>query len=751
MKLFLLKYYFLLALVTLACNISTSSAQETQKATPSEIRNRLQNAERLIFSHNFKPAIEEIKKAKKLEKTITDTTQTLQADIYYTTSGLNYIIHNYRNAASDIIKAITIFKKAEREIELGKAFNRYALILIKLKKYDDASEYLNLANDIFSDKKNEKNQAIVLSNLGFLSFKNGDYKPAINYFEAAIPLLNEHKIPYFEALSSLNEANAFIHLAIQTKEAHLEITKKNLKRAQQISNTNNYLDIASESVRLQSKIAFYEKDFNTAEILFKKYTKLNDLLTDIYIETAAIKPSSNRNTEHLNEVITAQQEELISKQKAIVFGKTTAGLAVTLMIILSLFALSLFKNNKLRAIANDLLRDKNVELILSKEKAEKASIAKAQFLSTITHELRTPLYAVTGLTHLLLESDPKAEQKEHLNSLKFSGEYLLSLINNILDLNKLEANKVEIDKTSFSLKKRINDVLIALNRTAEDRSNKLHLEFDESIPDRLMGDSLKLSQILINLIGNAVKFTQNGDIWVRVKKITQQANKVAVHIEIEDNGVGISKKKQKSIFETFTQGSLQINRKFGGSGLGLAIVKNLLELMNSKINLESELGRGSKFWFDITFSISEDAKNNENPNNIIYDIDYVALENVRILVVEDNKINQMITKKILEKNKMICSVSDNGTNAIKMVKENTYDAILMDIHMPGISGIVATQKIREFNKNIPILALTALTIEDNLDDFYKAGFNEIIPKPFKPEEFFEKIYRALKNKQKRYK
>ncbi len=167
--------------------------------------------------------------------------------------------------------------------------------------------------------------------------------------------------------------------------------------------------------------------------------------------------------------------------------------------------------------------------------------------------------------------------------------------------------------------------------------------------------------------------------------------------------------------------------------------------MGSRIQLESQLGKGSKFWFDINFAISEELQDNENPNNIIYDVDYVALENREILVVEDNKINQMITKKILEKNKMKCLVADNGTDAIALVKEHNFDAVLMDIHMPGISGIEATQEIRKFNRQLPIIALTAVTIDENLDDFYRAGFNEIIPKPFKTEEFFEKIYRTLES------
>ena len=437
-------------------------------------------------------------------------------------------------------------------------------------------------------------------------------------------------------------------------------------------------------------------------------------------------------------------EELSDKEKSESFNVITNGLSIAIIAILSLLTLSLYKNNNLRAKANILLQDKNTELQLAKEKAEKASLAKAQFLSTITHELRTPLYAVTGLTHLLMEENPKEHQREHLESLKFSGEFLLSLINNILDLNKLEANKVEIEKISFHLKKRINDVLIALKKSANDKKTTFRVDYDDSIPESLSGDPVKLSQVLINLIGNSVKFTQNGEVVIRVRKIDQYNNSIKLNFEIQDNGVGISKKKQKTIFETFSQGSLQINRKFGGTGLGLSIVKNLLELMNSKIQLESKLGEGSKFWFNIDLDISDEKVVQQSKVNKKKVIDLQHLVGKSVLVVEDNKINQMITKKILEKNKMVCQVADNGTDAVALVEENDFDIVLMDIHMPGISGIEATQKIRDFNKELPVIALTAVTIDENLDEFFRVGFNEIIPKPFKPEEFFEKIHDTLK-------
>jgi len=490
-------------------------------------------------------------------------------------------------------------------------------------------------------------------------------------------------------------------------------------------------------------------NFDLALGKIKKANQLVGAINDLSLKgevsyTSTISKSIKSDTivgalEETNEKI---GDDLLEKEKSESFNKVTNGLSIAIIAILSLLTLSLYKNNNLRAKANRLLQDKNTALQLAKEKAEKASLAKAQFLSTVTHELRTPLYAVTGLTHLLMEENPKEHQKEHLNSLKFSGEYLLALINNILDLNKLEANKVEVEKTSFHLKKRINDVLVALRKSANDKQNTLRVEYDDTIPESLSSDPLKLSQVLINLIGNSIKFTQNGEVVVRVRKIDQHNNSIKLNFEIQDNGVGISTEKQKTIFETFSQGSLQINRKFGGTGLGLSIVKNLLELMNSKIHLERKLGEGTKFWFDLDIDVSKELATNTKNKKKKIDHEYLVAK--KILVVEDNKINQMITKKILEKNKINCQVADNGTDAIQLVKDTVFDLVLMDIHMPGISGIEATQKIRDFNKDIPIIALTAVTIDENLDEFYRVGFNEIIPKPFKPEDFFEKIFNTLK-------
>lgn len=741
-----LKYKILAPLLSFSFLIFSAFSQETKQDSIVLVKNYQTIAGNALKNQDFETAIINLTKANKFLTTNTDVI--LKAEVLLGLAELNYYLHNFNKAKDETNNAINLLRKNDNnEKKLALAYNLQGFILTELEDYNESEEFLKQADKIFTRLGDEINQANVTLGLGMLELKKKNYITSINYLDAAIPIFNAYDLKYPQAISHLNRSEALLH--VRSEEINydaLEQARSSLDKTIEISDREGFSKIKIDTYKILSYLAMKQNETENGLKYLEIYEFKIDSIYQIYLNAISKNVDAEINVVDLNEIIATQQDDLNKKQKSINFGKMTTGLSIALIIILSLLTLSLYKNNNLRAKANELLQDKNSELQLAKEKAEKASLAKAQFLSTITHELRTPLYAVTGLTHLLLEEDPMEHQKEHLSSLKFSGEYLLSLINNILDLNKLEANKVELEKTSFSLKKRINDVLIALTKSADDRKNKLHMEFDESIPDKLIGDPIKLSQVLINLVGNSVKFTQHGDVFVRVNKLNQTDGKVSLHFEIEDNGVGISKKKQKSIFETFSQASLQINRKFGGTGLGLSIVKSLLELMGSKIHLESQIGKGSKFWFDLNLEISEETSKDGNQTNVSSPVDYAELENKRVLVVEDNKINQMITKKILEKNKMDCMVADNGLDAIEIVKQNTFDIILMDIHMPGISGIEATQRIREYDSELPIIALTAVTIDENLDEFYRAGFNEIIPKPFKTEEFFEKIFHTLKGR-----
>ena len=703
----------------------------------------LGQAEISINVLNFEKAHQQLDTALELSKQIGNQKSiALSSSIL---SQLFYIRHDYPKAITELERAISIQREMDDKEGLAYSYLTYAKLFHSANSPERATKYLNLAQDYYENKNDVESLGIVNLNRAMvtmgISHSEENLNLALTYLNNAQVYLKGSNNIYENSRLYYYRARAFL-LLNDANKAELEAIK-----SIDIAKENNLGGMVMYSYSLLSQIKEAQRKYSQSLDYLKISNRVRDSIFDMNKEALAMEANTRYGVDAMRSNMAELAETNAEQERSLKVNKLTTILSVALITILSLLTLSLYKNNNLRARANDLLQKKNDELTLAKENAEKASLAKAQFLSTITHELRTPLYAVTGLTHLLLEESPTENQKEHLNSLKFSGEYLLSLINNILDLNKLEAKKVEVLDTSFNLEKRISDVLVALKNSADDKKTKLHFHFDPDIPKKLKGDPLKISQILINLVGNSIKFTENGDIWVNVKRVNQVGQLVFLHFEIKDNGEGITKEKQSSIFENFTQGSLQINRKFGGTGLGLSIVKNLLNLMNSEIYLDSELGKGAIFSFDLKFEAFEQAEGiapSQRSKEVPLTND--IMHNKKILIVEDNKINQMITRKILEKHKVICDVADNGTIAVEKATNNYFDLILMDIHMPGISGIEATVQIRKFDEQIPIVALTAVTLDENLDEFYLNGFTDIIPKPYKTEEFFNKINFHLSNR-----
>ncbi|SKB66817.1 hypothetical protein SAMN05660776_2408 [Salegentibacter holothuriorum] len=734
-----MKNFTFILIVLFWCNTSYAIQQDNPKnlqLANERIQQLINDAEVSVNTLDFDKAIEQLNSSLELSKSIDDKrfialSSSILAKLYY-------IRHEFDKAITELNRAISIQREVGDEKGLAYSYVNFAKIFMAKENVTRANRYLNLAEELYLKQSNQEYLGVVSLNRAIIIQKTQkDVSDALKLLKKAEIQLAESENMYEISRLYYYTARAYMDLG------NYELAKKNCNKALEIAKTQNYGGMIMSTYRQLSRIYELTGNYQTSlTYLQKSYTRNDSIIAmnkEVLAEQANAKYGVDALQSSLNE-LSLQNAEQESKLKV---NKLTTILSVALITILSLLTLSLYKNNNLRARANELLQKKNTELTKAKENAEKASLAKAQFLSTITHELRTPLYAVTGLTHLLLEESPTENQKEHLNSLKFSGEYLLSLINNILDLNKLEANKVEIMEASFDLKKRISDVLVALKNSADQKNTKIHFNYDDSIPEEIKGDPLKISQILINLIGNSIKFTEDGDIWINVSKNSRKGNNILLDFEIKDNGEGISKEKQKAIFENFTQGSTQINRKFGGTGLGLSIVKNLLNLLGSEIDLESDLGKGSSFTFQLKFEAKEiDSDSNKTPKAKEEPVED-KLEGKNILIVEDNKINQMITRKILEKHDVNCEVADNGTIAVEKTKENNYDLILMDIHMPGISGIEATKEIRKFNSEIPIIALTAVTLDDNLDEFYLNGFSDIIPKPYKTEEFFLKINKQL--------
>lgn len=373
------------------------------------------------------------------------------------------------------------------------------------------------------------------------------------------------------------------------------------------------------------------------------------------------------------------------------------------------------------------------EMLDAKEQALQLSEAKEMFLSVMSHEIRTPLNAVIGMTHLLLENDPKVSQIEDLNILKFSAENLLNIINDILDFTKIETGNLQLESIPFSIHTLTADIINSLQINAIKKSNNMILDIDEAIPANVLGDKTRLYQILMNLLGNAIKFTDYGKIRLVAKQIAESEKDILVNFEIRDTGIGIPEDKQSYIFEAFTQAKPDISRKYGGTGLGLAITKKLLKLYNSDIQVKSKEGKGTVFSFSICFNKVSDAdKISRVPEKL------PAFIGKKLLVVDDNEINILIAKRILSKWGFDLDFAADGRQAIEKVMKHTYDLIFMDIKMPGIDGFETTAIIRELPgshfKSVPIIALTASSLEDENERYEASGINGHILKPFQPDE-----------------
>ena len=384
-------------------------------------------------------------------------------------------------------------------------------------------------------------------------------------------------------------------------------------------------------------------------------------------------------------------------------------------------------------------------LMKGKQEAEESALAKQQFLSAMSHEIRTPMNAVIGMTHLLMQENPRPEQLDNLKTLKFSSENLLVLINDILDLSKIEAGKMIFEETAFDLKELVFNIKNSLNYKAEEKGIRLNIRLDPTLPKLMVGDPVRLSQVLNNLISNAIKFTEKGSVTIDILLESEDIETLKLNFAIIDTGIGISKDKLDYIFESFTQENTDITRRFGGTGLGLAITKRLLQLQNSQIYVESSVGKGSVFYFTLGFKRSL----KDEIETVHQAINYAGtdLAHVKLLLVEDNEINQIVATKFLKQLNIKPDYASNGKLAIEKASVKAYDIILMDLQMPEMGGYEATRAIRNLggkNASIPIIAVTAGVILDTHNRAMAAGITDFTAKPINPNELYQKILKYIR-------
>lgn len=672
-------------------------------------------------------------------------------------------------------KALIIATKNSDDLIASKAYNLIGLNFEEFSDYQKAIEYYNKGLVLANKVNNDTVKGWLNNNLGNLyCYRKIDFNKGILHYKEGLKYSIKHNDEYEIMFSKLNIGSAYFAVedfsnGIQFFNEIKDYVDKNGDIESKISlNSNfglyyNYInnDKKAEEYYLKA-IQFCEqndieliksnasdvyhdisnfyykiKDFEKAHYYLLKHDQLQD---EIY------------NEDRLNEVkvggIQIEQDEInrkidqIEKEKEIQAEKLQANRVFVILLgiiffILLLLLLSLIRNNKTKAKANTDLKEANIALLKAKEKAEEASQLKTQFISTISHELRTPLYGVVGITDIILDEHKELKNSPHLKSLKFSAKYLLSLVNDILKVYKIEENQVILEDMVFNIQDELTVIKDSLHFLAKKNNNQIFIECDDSIPNLLVGDKIRLSQIFINLLSNSLKFTHNGKVIVKAKTVKKSGTKYHIQFQVIDNGIGIAKENQNKVFEKF----VQVYRKeddYQGTGLGLTIVKKLVELFQGTIHLESEEGKGTTITFTLPLD-SNISKINTIINNL--EVDISVLKEYRVLVVEDNKINQVVTKRLLENNNFKCDIVDNGYEAINLVDKIHFDAILMDINMPIINGFETSKLIREKGITTPIIAVTAFDKQDIEEKILEAQIDDVIVKPFEGYKLFEMIKR----------
>lgn len=371
--------------------------------------------------------------------------------------------------------------------------------------------------------------------------------------------------------------------------------------------------------------------------------------------------------------------------------------------------------------------------------AEQGLIAKGEFLSTMSHEIRTPLNSVIGMSHLMLKENPREDQIKNLDVMLFSANNLLTIVNDILDYSKIESGKITFEHIEMDILSISRNIIRGLESSASDKGIELKLQYNPSINGKVYGDPTRISQVLSNLIHNAIKFTLQGQVLLNIQVAEETDKNISLNFSIIDTGIGISEENQKSIFERFTQADSSTSRGFGGTGLGLAISKKILELQNSLLELDSEVGKGSNFHFIQTFEKCIKSQEQEDFKLNLPNENEKLLSGIKILLVEDNPINVLVAQKFLERWGAEIEVATNGLEAFNMVDPKKHDLVLIDLHMPIMDGYEASRRMREIGLTLPIIALTANLPKEVEAEAKLSGIDDVVVKPFIPDELYRKV------------
>lgn len=641
-------------------------------------------------------------------------------------------------------KAIEYYKKG---LEINERIGDQISISFSLRNLGDA--YSEHGNDekalelmerslvIDEELNNKRSLALSLSGIGHLQLKKGMYDEALESFQRGLALSEELGNQDMEC-EALRDIGALYLKKGNYALAILE-SQKSYEIAQDIGSINDQLLACELLYKANKELSNYAKALSYHEemLLLRDSIKIESLANSLQeMEfTRQMFADSLKHEEDNLRIELAHQLELRKKERLEIL-LIISGLLI-LLIALGLWSRMRFVHN-----ANALLK-------IEKDRAERSEQFKHQFLANMSHEIRTPMNAIKGMSDILIRREPKKNQLKYLKGIKESSDSLLIIINDILDLSKIEVGKVDLEYIPFTMTEVINNVHTIMHLKAEERGLELQSDIQENIP-QIVGDPARLRQVLINLVGNAIKFTEKGIVTTSLNiERAQNDQTLQAHFIISDTGIGIAEDKLEQVFYSFQQAYADTSRKFGGTGLGLSISKKLIELQHGKIWVESTKGIGSQFHFIIPYKVNEEMENTE-VDSITSNLENISnqLRGISILLAEDNGFNALVAKEELEDaiEGAEVVVATNGAIAVEQIRHHHFDVVLMDVQMPVMNGYEATKSIRESGgdiSKIPIIAMTANVLKEEVKSCYEAGMNNFIGKPFNTEELIQKIYNLI--------
>lgn len=640
---------------------------------------------------------------------------------------LNNFAAVYRDLG-DLVRGLNYLDKALQLIEESGDLKAQAVTLASiaaiyydLADYDGALESAQRALPVFSDQRDIHRLGNLHYILGNIYFKQGDYSAALNHFQRNAELSDPGTIAHALALSGIGKVYYKMDVSGPAEEY--------LANALKVGEEMGDVEVPITCYYYQGCIRMQEGNYRRAEAHFEKAMSLaedsqrrSDVMAihETYASLYELMGNLPQAYHHLR---------AFEKLKEEIFRQTAF--------------------NKLRSLQ---LRQELELAHKEREVAEKTALLKQQFMANMSHEIRTPMNAIVGMTRLLLDRSPAPEQLKYLTAIRQSADNLLVIINDILDFSKLEAGKIQLERIPFSVAAVFENVREVLGIKAEEKGLLFETKIDAQIPEILTGDPTRLTQVLLNLAGNAVKFTEKGTVSVRALLAQQTPEEARVRFDIEDTGIGISPEYVSQIFESFTQAGSDTARKFGGTGLGLTISKQLVDLMDGSLSVESEKGVGTTFFVEISFPISgvEALEPTAAQPEMLTLPEHFA--QARILVVEDNEFNRMVAEDTLQDllPGAQLSFAENGQVAVDLLREKPFDLIFMDVQMPVMDGVQATRIIRTklFQPacSIPIIAMTANVLREDVDKYLSAGMNAYVPKPFSIDDLKKAMLLALPEK-----